>query len=441
MYTKIIKNLILPFGDLVFRSNVMGHYKKWHKISKMSESEISDLSRENLLSQLEFITSKVEFYKPYRKYRSDDPHEWLQHLPIMKKQNIKENLDSLMTQDKRKLIKKSTSGSSGVQGITYMSRDEQDINRAIQMLWMCWSGWEVGMPILQTGMTIKRGMVKKLKDFFLRTHYYSAFGLSEKEIFSLLQQYRGSSNRYVGGYASSLYVLANVANKNEIKDITFKGAISWGDKMFPHFRKEIKSAFGCDVTDTYGCSEGLMIASQKDIDYYYIMSPHIHLELLDSKGKPVEDGELGYVVVTRLDARALPLIRYYTGDLAIRLKREDYPIKREFNFPLLERVVGRDTDIVTTKEGNILIVHFFTGIFEFIPEIKQFRVVQNDINGIKIEYIKGPNFYPFILERTEKRIREHVEDTFIIDWEEVEYIAPTNSGKPQIIKSFLGNTL
>src|SRR5690606_5246760 len=166
-------------------------------------------------------------------------------------------------------------------------------------------------------MTIKRGMVKKLKDFFLRTHYYSAFGLSEKEIFSLLQQYRGSSNRYVGGYASSLYVLANVANKNEIKDITFKGAISWGDKMFPHFRKEIKSAFGCDVTDTYGCSEGLMIASQKDLDYYYIMSPHIHLELLDSQGKHVEDGELGYVVVTRLDARAMPLIRYYTGDLAV----------------------------------------------------------------------------------------------------------------------------
>ena len=86
----------------------------------------------------------------------------------MNKGIIKENLDELVGQEKSSLIKKSTSGSSGVQGVFYMNEKEQSLNRAIQILWWEWSGWKIGSPTIQTGMTLKRGWLKTCKDFFLR---------------------------------------------------------------------------------------------------------------------------------------------------------------------------------------------------------------------------------------------------------------------------------
>ena len=207
--------------------------------------------------------------------------------------------------------------------------------------------------------------------------------------------------------------------------------------MFPHFRSKIKEVFGCKVYDTYACSEGLMIAAQHDLDYYYIMTPHIYLELLDKNGNDVEDGQLGHVVVTRLDSRSMPIIRYYTGDLAIRLPRNQYPEKRKFAFPLLEKVIGRDTDIVYTQSNKFMIVHFFTAIFEFETGIKQFRVIQEDLSSMKIEYIPSKEYDEMVLPRIEKKIHEHLQEDFPIEWIKVDEIPPTASGKPQIIKSLI----
>ena len=80
-----------------------------------------------------------------------------------------------------------------------------------------------------------------------------------------------------------------------------------GDKLFSSYQEAIKNAFQCKVYDTYGCNEGFLIASQKDLEYKYIMSPHVYLEILDDDNRPVEDGVMGHVVVTRLDGFSMPL--------------------------------------------------------------------------------------------------------------------------------------
>ena len=46
------------------------------------------------------------------------------------------------------------------------------------------------------------------------------------------------------GYASSLYVFAEIAKKYNIKK-EFKTAVSWGDKLFDHYKREIKETFSC----------------------------------------------------------------------------------------------------------------------------------------------------------------------------------------------------
>ena len=181
------------------------------------------------------------------------------------------------------------------------------------------------------------------------------------------------------------------------------------------------------------------MGAQADLPYYYIMSPHVFIEILDENNNEVEDGVLGNVVVTRLDSRSMPLIRYKPGDLAIKLKKDDYPKSRKFNFPLLEKIIGRDTDIIISPKGNFLIVHFFTAIFEFEESIKQFRVVQTSSDKFKIEYIKNRNFKTSTIEKLEKEMCVKAKEKLNIIWLEVFCIPPTKSGKPQIIESNLNS--
>jgi phenylacetate-CoA ligase len=288
-------------------------------------------------------------------------------------------------------------------------------------------------------MTLNRGLVKSFKDILFRTTYTQAFNLNKAEIqMNLLNFRKKNSNIYFGGYASGLYEYARLGQEMGINDVKFESVISWGDKMFNHYRKTIESQFKTKVFDTYGCTEGLMIAGQCHFGKYHILSPHIFLELLDENGNEVNVGEIGNVVVTRLDAFAMPLIRYRLGDLAIR-EAEDVKCECGKPFPILRLIVGRDTDLVRTPSGKNLIVHFFTGIMEHRTEIIQFQIVQEKADQFVLEYI--PEREVLKLEDSLLEIHAEMEqkagEKLNIVFKKVNQILPTPSGKPQIISTTL----
>jgi len=435
-YNSLIENILLPLGDAINGTKYITSLRAWRRIQQLPESALEDLQQKKLASVLAHAVEHIPFYRSLRK---ENASLSIKDFPMMTKAIIRENGDAMLwhPEAKEDLICEKSSGSSGVQGQVYMSRKEQSNVQAVQTLLWEWSGYAPGRPILQTGMTLKRGLVKKLKDIVFRTNYQSAFGLAEGDVLKVLQGLTRDKNSFFGGYASSLYVFAQVAAKNEIDDIQFDATISWGDKMFPHYRKLIERQFKTRVFDTYGTTEGFMIAGQKDLAYYYILSPHVYVEILNEQGEEVPDGEMGYVVVTSLDAYEMPLIRYYLGDLAVKLPRSKYPANRSLNFPLLERIIGRDTDIVRTPSGKSMIVHFFTAIFEHVPEIKQFRIVQRELSSLLVEYIPASDFTLSVLDTIRTKIQEHLKEEFRVHFEPVTEIPVSPSGKPQIIVSQL----
>ena len=430
----ILENIILPLGDFFNKSRYVKELRYWRKLDGFSEEELEEHQKNNLKKLLKFSKENIKSYKKIL-LKGENPFKWIQDFPILTKEELKNNSKNyLVNSNKENLIKYSSSGSSGFQASVYMNKKEQSYIRAILTHWWEWSGYRIGNPIAQTGITPKRGFLKTLKDVLFNTIYINAFTHSKEQLENLCNKLKKKNNKYyMAGYASSLNLIAEYALENKI-DIHLKSVISFGDKLFSHYQKNIKKAFKTKVYDTYGCNEGFLIASQKDLEYKYIMSPHVYLEILDDKNKPVKDGELGHVVVTRLDCFTMPLIRYKIGDLAIKLPKEKYPEKREFNYPLLQKIVGRETDIVVLPNDKKMVVHSFTGIFEYIPEIKQFQVIQNKKNAITIKYIKSKSFTDDVLLKVTKELQEYIrEPKFSIFYEEVNFIAPSKSGKPQMI--------
>ncbi|TDD99628.1 phenylacetate--CoA ligase family protein [Flavobacterium cellulosilyticum] len=439
LYSKIFTTILLPISEFIFSIPLSKEIEKLDKTTKLSEIEIEKYQKEKLSELLSHAIKNAEYYTNLGiAVDPNMPMDSLKRFPILTKKIIKTQTDSLLTLPKEELLKNGSSGSTGEQTIVYWSKKEQTFNRATQLLWWQWAKYNLGDKLIQTGINPKRQGLKKYKDFFFRTKYIQAFSHNKEDILHILSKLNKNQEYTLAGYASSLYVISQIAIENKI-ELKIKTAIAWGDKLFDHYKKAVFEAFNCRVYETYGSAEGLMIGAQKDLDYLYLMTTNVVVELLDDAGNEVEDGKIGHVVVTNLNGYAMPLIRYKIGDLAIKLPRKDYPKNRELNLPILQKIIGRDTDIVKTPSGNFMVVHSFTGIFEHIPEINQFCVVQNDLNGIVINYIKGINFKPEILTSISKQIESQLNEPFIINFNEVLEIKPSKSGKPQLIISNLKN--
>lgn len=440
LYNYFLEQVVLPTGDRVEGGQFMRWLHLYREEQWLSAEKLQQLQCERLAQILSFARIKVPFYAHLPK-PLNDPREDIKQFPIITKTTLSNSVDQFTTKPKENLIASSGSGSSGIQGTIYLDKSAQASQRAVQLLWFEWSGYQMGDTILQTGMTLKRGLVKRMKDFFLRTSYIPAFDLDEESLKNILLEAKRNPRQYLFGYASSLYVLAQAASDLGISDVKFNYAVSWGDKMFPHYREKIGQAFGCKTLDTYGCTEGAMIGAECPSGRFHLTVNQCYIEIVDDKGQPVPNGELGKVLVTRLDNFAMPLIRYYLGDLA-QLETTD---KQDCNCgrqsPLLKRVVGRDTDIVQTRSGKKMIVHFFTGIFEHVPQIRQFKVVQENLDEIEIHFIPSPGFKKSVLLDVEAKIHNYLQETFPIRWIETSRIEPTKSGKPQIIQSFLKQSL
>ncbi len=438
MYPSIVKHIILPLGDKILGLSTNRELKKYRNIQWYTSGQLEALQSKNLKRILSHCEKRIPYYSEIFKENNFDIngnlHDELKKIPFLTKTTIKNNLpDKILDKTRKIYTEDNTSGSSGHQGTFYRDKEAYSKHLALQTLWWEWSGFIFGKSVLQTGMTLDRGFIKYIKDKLFRVNYTQAFLMDSATIQKNLAYIRNQKNTYFMGYASSLYTYAEFADKLNINDVTFDAVISWGDKMFKHYRSLIEERFNTEVFDTYGAAEGLMIAAECEQHNYHIMTPHVFIELLDQNGQEVGENEMGEVFVTCLDNYLLPLIRYKIGDLAVKASFQK-KCRCGRNFPMFEKIIGRDTDIVFSPNGKALIVHFFTGILEHISEIKQFQVSQNSEGGkIEIRYIKGDNFSESHLKRAQLKMYEKAGEEFPLIFTLVEKIYPSASGKPQIV--------
>jgi len=439
-YNKLLENIILPFGDLLTSSSVMKHLNTIRRYDLLGAEELRSLQEKKLNEILTFATEHSQYFKDLGIRPNKDPIAWLKKFPVLEKSTLSLNRGKMVVLSGIKLHAISTSGSTGERSTLLFTSDELSYIRANQIHWWELAGYKIGDKILQTGISNHRFTIKQLKNIIFRTKYVKAFSHTQQQLKEILHYLVRNKNVFIVGFASSLYLLAEKAKELGITSIKAKSVLSLGGKLFDFYRESVESVFNCKVFDTYGCGEGMGIACQKDLNFMYLITPNVYIEIVDNNGDEVNDGEMGHVLLTNLNARAMPIIRYRIGDLATKLPVDDYPKVRELNYPLLKNIIGRDTDIVKTKTGKYLVVHSFTAVFKYYSSIRQFCVIQRDLDGIEIQYIKGDNFsrsnLASIQEKVDLTLGEHLPITF----NEVEYISPTPSGKPQIIQSFLPKT-
>src|SRR5437867_7666028 len=165
----------------------------------------------------------------------------------------------------------------------------------------------------------------------------------------------------------------------------------------------IEQGFDCSVTNRYGCEEVSLIACECERHQgLHINADSVHVEILrtDETGAltmPVRPGESGSVVVTDLTNRAMPIIRYQVGDVAVL---SDRICSCGRGLPLLERIEGRDADYIVTPAGQLISGISLTENFALqVPGVVQFQIVQETVGRFLFRLVRGPEFGPSSLKR------------------------------------------
>ena len=156
------------------------------------------------------------------------------------------------------------------------------------------------------------------------------------------------------------------------------GAEPWSESV----RHTLEKRLGVTAYDSYGLSElfGPGVAFEcPERDGLHIWHDSFFVEIIDPKtGERVSDGERGELVVTPLVKEAMPLLRYRTGDITVKM--EDGCICGRGQ--KIARITGRSDDMLVIRGINVFPSQVEHVLLK-IPEVgNQFMVYIDRINHL-----------------------------------------------------------
>lgn len=405
----LVQNAVLPIGDRIYGQRMMQRLQFLRRAQWWGRAELARYRGETLSALIRTAYAEVPFYrrlldeagvKPDSVRTPDD----LGRIPVVTKAMLRAVYPHDTTRDTgQETYEACSSGSTGTPFCVREDAYTAGWYRAAFLLSLEWLGWPIGAPHVQTGMTLDRSRGRRLKDVVLRCHYVSAYDLTDAHLDEVLEYIDAHHIQFVWGYPGSVYYLALRAlhlgwNR------PLRGIATWGDTLFAQYRATIEQVFRTRVYDQYGCGEGMMISAQCGHGaHYHVFDTDVIVEYLDDQGEPVPPGVVGNLVVTRLHPGPMPLIRYSVGDLGVY---SAHLCECGRGLSIMERIEGRDTDIILTPSGNRLIVHFFTGVLEYFHEIDTFQVVQDRMGAMTLRIVPAPGFGPEVIERAVHQLKE-----------------------------------
>lgn len=168
-------------------------------------------------------------------------------------------------------------------------------------------------------------------------------------------------------HAFAKYLAANGLTAPEV------GVIKpFGGSLPPVLKKTVADAFGCEVYDTYGCSEMGFIACECPCHDGLHLFMDLYLVEVVRNGKPAAPGELGRLYITDLENYAMPWIRYDIGDVG-RYFIADHGCGRK---SLRLQVEGRVEDTLVNSSGEIFTSDAVFDFFHSRPEVDNFQLVE-----------------------------------------------------------------
>lgn len=364
-----------------------------------------DAQREIMLTNLiTHATKKVCYYRDLKVTNLCD-------FPPLTKEIIRAN-DLRASDIWRRNAELNTSGGSTGEPIEiYQCEQYRDWNTALKIYcFYLLQGVPYGEKMLKIWGSEKdyrksRTLKGRLQYALMNVETLPCYDLTPKKARRFRRRWNRAKPKIVWGYMSCLMAFAEMTDGEYLH--TPQVVISTSETLSERNRKKMESRFGCPVVVHYGSREVGAIATGcphcrgqlHNHDLFNIV------EILDSDLNPCEPGQAGDIYVTNLQNYAMPLIRYKIGDVAV----PDVAIADNIHsWPLIKSIEGRISDQFRTRDGTRIHGERFTELFYHERKVKQFQVIQEACNKIKVVVVLSPDCSSAGVNHLKRRLRKSI---------------------------------
>lgn len=349
--------------------------------------EKQQISFEKLQELVKYVYSHVEFYHDYydkHHFHPSQLNSWddWEKIPPLEKDIVRFHTEEMLSDEYvfQQLSCSTTSGSTGTPLKVYK---EKGIPVEV-MGWRAMKWWNIS-PAANMGKLHRNAaptFISKLKNQVLwwptkRAYFCSGRIVNDEMISCFVNDLLSKRIVWLQGYSSSLESVADYIIKNAVSGFSLKMVWCTSSPLTKTLRSKLEKAFGCDIMDQYGCNEMWNIAIQKKGEpYLTICSDFVHVDVVDENNNRCLIHEEGDILITDLNCKAFPLIKYRLGDKGSFAMEG---VNSDDGYPKLNFVKGRTSDNIILPNGDKIDGVYLTAICDKYPDsfsayqIKQYR--------------------------------------------------------------------
>jgi phenylacetate-CoA ligase len=156
-----------------------------------------------------------------------------------------------------------------------------------------------------------------------------------------------------------------------------------GEVLEDSVRSQTRGILGVEIADNYGTTEAF-VGWQCLVGSYHVNSEHALVEIVDEHGRPVSSGKAGRVVITTLENRLMPLIRYDLGDYAILI---DELCACGRTLPRIGNILGRTINLFRLPNGQLFSPWRLVGLIKAGADVRQVQIIQQALDRYLVRFV------------------------------------------------------
>jgi len=411
----------LPRTHAIRARNAEGYYETLSGTQWLSPEQIAELQDEKLRRLVRHVYRSVPYYRAKMQERRLHPedirsHEDLARLPILTKADVRRHQYFDIMQEgvsQGDLLKTSLSGRSGEPFVTFADRDALEFRWGASLRFRDWTGYRYGQPTarfwneglgLSPAQTTRVQADSKLANRLL----LPGFTLDDATLQADLSALAKRKPVLIEGATEALLALSEHILQRGGVTFQPKAVLCYGQELSPSARKTIESALGCPAFSLYRSGEFSDVACETESHDGLLVAAEGYIVELLVNGRPARPGEEGEMIVTDLNNRCMPFIRYATGDRAVAMEADaSFPNPR--GLLRIGSVSGRPGGVISGPSGARVPLGFFSALFaQYGYAVSRFQVVPRSPELLELVLEKAPRYSESTLDELKSKITERL---------------------------------
>ncbi len=332
-------------------------------LEKLPRSELRRLQDRRLRSQVGRLYRTVDFYRDFLQRSDLTPSdvlsvEDLPRLPFIRKEDLRRHYPFGLLAVERSRLRRihASSGTTGKPVVAGYSKSDLEMFAQVNARSLAAAGAEPGMMLhnaygygLFTGGLGLHGGAELLG----LTVVPVSGGMTARQV-DLIEDFQPDLICCTPSYAQTL---AEECDRRglEPQQISLRYALLGAEPWSEAIRREVDGRLGVKSTNIYGLTEiigpGVSQECLEERRGSHIWEDHFYPEIVDpASGEPLGDGEEGVLVLTTLTKQAMPLLRYWTGDIT---SLSDAPCRCGRTHRRMAAIRGRSDDMLIIRGVNL----------------------------------------------------------------------------------------